>query len=203
MTPKAIYFDFGNVIGFFDHQRAIRQLLPFTPLPAGELTTRLYAGNLESRYECGQLSTREFFVAIKDAGQLTCTEEQFLAIFCDIFWPNPPVNDLIPKLRAAGHRLFLASNTNEAHFDKFRVMFAETLSHFERLGVSHQGGARKPTPEFFEYARGLSGAAPGDCLLIDDLVVNFAGAKACGWDAIVYHHFDDLITELELRGVRF
>ena len=27
---KTILFDFGNVVAFFDHQRAIRQLLPHT-----------------------------------------------------------------------------------------------------------------------------------------------------------------------------
>lgn len=201
--PKAIFFDFGNVIGFFDHQRAIRQLLLHTDLNAAELTKRLYAGDVETRYECGILSTSEFFREIKELGRLNCSEEQFITYFCDIFWPNPPVNDLIPRLKSKGWRLFLASNTNDAHCRKFKVMFAETLSHFEKLGVSHEGGARKPTREFFEYARGLAGVAPEDCLLIDDLAANVEGAKASGWDAILYHHFDDLISELNSRKIEF
>ncbi|WP_020475301.1 HAD family hydrolase [Zavarzinella formosa] len=198
---KALFFDFGNVIGFFDHQRAIRQLVAYSDMPADELYTSLYAGELETRYECGHITTAELFEAIRPLGRLTCTQEQFVTAFCDIFWPNPPMADLIPRLRANGHRLFLASNTNDAHFNKFRVMFAETLSHFERLAVSHEGRARKPTREFFEYARSLAGVSPAECLLIDDLPVNVAGAKAAGWDAILYHHFDDLMTELAGRGV--
>ena len=34
---QTIFFDFGNVLAFFDHQRAIRELVKFTDLPAAEL----------------------------------------------------------------------------------------------------------------------------------------------------------------------
>ena len=199
--PQTIFFDFGNVVGFFDHQRAVRRLLAHTDLTAAELYARFYAGDLETRYECGAITTDEFFAEVKPLGRLTCSQAEFVGAFGDIFWPNPPVADLIPRLKAAGHRLFLASNTNDAHFVKFRAMFAATLDHFDGIAVSHEAKARKPTPAFFEYARLLAGAAPAECLLIDDLEVNVAGARAAGWDAILYQRFDDLTAELGKRGL--
>lgn len=201
MRPT-IFFDFGNVIGFFDHQRAIRQLLPFTDLSAPELTRRLYSTQLEERYERGELTTPELFEQLQPLGNLTCTAEFFEQVFCDIFWPNPPVIDLVPRLAKAGYRLFLASNTNEAHYRKFRVMFADTLAHFTGLVVSHEARARKPTAAFFEYAQRLANVPASDCVFIDDLPENIAGATRCGWDGIVYQHIDDLLLALDQRGIR-
>src|SRR6476659_6784340 len=102
---KTILFDFGNVLAFFDHQRAVRQLLPHTHLTAEELVQLIYYNNLEYRYECGEVSTEEVFRVGKEVGGLRCTQDQFVTAFCDIFWPNPPIADLIPRLKRAGYRL--------------------------------------------------------------------------------------------------
>ncbi len=34
---KTIIFDFGNVVGFFDHKRALDKLRPFSPLTNQEM----------------------------------------------------------------------------------------------------------------------------------------------------------------------
>ena len=70
--------------------------------------------------------------------------DEFVDAFCDIFWPNPPMADLIPRLKANGYRLVLASNTNAAHYERYREEFKDTLAHFHAIAVSHEAGARKP-----------------------------------------------------------
>ena len=106
---KTLFIDFGNVIGFFDHQRAITQLAPYTILSPVELTLQLYGGALESDYEIGRYSTPEFTRLALQHGQLSCTADQFLAAFVDIFWRNDDVCRLIPIL-APPQRLVVASN---------------------------------------------------------------------------------------------
>ena len=55
---RTILFDFGNVIAFFDHQRAIRRLLPLSKLTLPrEMVKVMYDNNLEYRYECGEVTT--------------------------------------------------------------------------------------------------------------------------------------------------
>jgi HAD superfamily hydrolase (TIGR01509 family) len=199
---QTILFDFGNVIGFFDHQRAVRELQQYTDCNAEQLTSIIYHGNLEERYECGLATTDEVFSVAKQIGQLNCTQEQFVAAFCNIFWPNPPVADLIPRLKQHGYRLVLASNTNDAHYTKYRVMFANTLQHFDALGVSHEAGARKPHRPFFEYVQDLAGGTPESCLFIDDMAENIVAAREFGWQAIQYTTFDSLMLELTRLGIR-
>ena len=154
---RTIFFDFGNVVGFFDHDRAIRELARFTDMSPTELGLQLYGGPLEDDYECGKLTTEEYVREALLNGRLRCTPERFLSLYDKIFWHNPEVCELIPKLKPR-YRLVLASNTNEAHFYRYTQDFAAVLKNFEHLVASYHTGSRKPHVEFFDMAIGQSQA---------------------------------------------
>jgi FMN phosphatase YigB (HAD superfamily) len=196
----AIFFDFGNVIGFFDHRRAVRQLARFGRLPPEELHAALFGGQLEDAYESGRLSSAEFLCVLRDRCRLGGTDAELTAAYVDMFWPNPDVCALIPLLKPR-HRLYLASNTTELHSAHFRRQFADVLGHLDGLALSFEAGVRKPKPGFFEHCRRLAGRAPAECVFIDDLPANVAGAVACGWKGIVYRSGADLRAELARAGV--
>jgi glucose-1-phosphatase len=198
---KTIFLDFGNVIGFFDHSRAIRQLIAHTRVPAAELDKHLYSGQLCDDYESGRISTAEYVRQAKAAGELDCTDDQFLAAYADIFWPNSPVCELIPRL-AKSYRLVLASNTNDAHYLRFSQMFANELRHFGYLVTSHTVGARKPRTEFYQRAHEFAQASPSECVFVDDLPKNIAAAKEFGWNGILYRSGDDLAGKLAEVGIQ-
>jgi putative hydrolase of the HAD superfamily len=199
---KTILFDFGNVVAFFDHQRGLRRLLPHTDRTPEQLVGLMYYNNLEYRYECGELTTDEVFAMARDVGGLRCSQAEFVDAFCDIFWPNPPMGDLIPRLKRNGYRLVLASNTNAAHYDRYREQFRDVLRHFDAIAVSHEAGARKPHAKFFEYAHRLTGSEKAECVFVDDLLDNVAAARDFGWRAIHYTRFDDRVPELRTLGVK-
>ena len=47
MPIRTVIFDFGNVIAFFDHGRAVARLARHTDVPAVELALVLYGGAIE------------------------------------------------------------------------------------------------------------------------------------------------------------
>jgi glucose-1-phosphatase len=199
---RTILFDFGNVVAFFDHRRGLRRMLPHTDRTPEELVQLFYYNDLDVRYECGKLTTEEVFAMAQAAAGLRCSREEFVSAFCDIFWPNPPIEDLIGRLKQRGYRLVLASNTNAAHYAHYREQFKDVLSHFDAIAVSHEAGARKPQPKFFEYAHRLTGCQVAECVFVDDLLDNVAAAREFGWRAIHFTRFDDLVPELRALGVR-
>ncbi len=199
---KTLVFDFGNVIAHFDHRITVAKLLPFTTLSADDLFRAIYHGQPEIDYECGRLSTEEFFHTVLPESKLTCPLPQFVAAFEDIFTPNQEVCELIPFLRP-GCRLLLASNTNAAHFDRFTAQFGKTLSYFNLLLPSFRVGQRKPSAEYFEFCQVYAEAAPGECLFIDDLPENVDAARRHGWNGLVYTPPMDLREELLGLGIRF
>jgi glucose-1-phosphatase len=199
---KTLFIDFGNVIGFFDHQRAIRKLVEFTPLTAEELTKVLYGPLIEEPYEAGQLTTDQYVGAALELGLLSCSRAQFLEAFVDIFWPNREVCSLIPSL-AEHYRIVLASNTNESHYQQYTQQFADVLKHFSALCPSHHLGWRKPHLTYFEKCQLQAEADPKDCLFLDDLAVNTKAAKVHGWQALLYRPGENLADQLRNLGLKW
>jgi putative hydrolase of the HAD superfamily len=200
MKLRALVFDFGNVVGFFSHRRAAERLAAHAAVSADALHAALFSGRLEDDYESGRITTAEFLGQLRQSCGLTCADEAFAEAYADIFWPNPEVCGLLPQLRPR-YRLFLGSNTTELHSRWFRRQFADVFGHFDALVLSHEVGARKPSAAFFEHCRRLAGCAPEECLFIDDLPANVAGAVACGWHGIVYTPEGALRRHLAELGV--
>ena len=197
---RTIFIDFGNVLGFFDHSRAVAQLVAHTDLDAGALDQAIYGGQAMDDYESGLLSTEQFFQHARENGQLRCTQAEFVRMFADIFTRNDTVCDLVPGL-AAKYRLVLASNTCDAHYLRYAEDFADVLKHFSALCTSHEAKARKPRAAYYEYCQRFADAPPAECLFLDDLPRNIAAAEAHGWKGVLYHPGVDLRAELAAAGV--
>jgi putative hydrolase of the HAD superfamily len=201
MGIQSIVFDFGNVIGFFDYGPAVTRLASHGCVTPDAIRASVFTDELEDAYESGKISSEEFLSRLRGLCQLRCTDDETARAFADIFWPNEDVCALVPRLKPH-YRLLLGSNTNELHSRHFREQFADTLKYFDALILSHEAGARKPKRAFFEYAQRFAGCAPQECLFIDDLPANIEGARACGWQGIVYRDFEDLHRRLVALGIR-
>jgi FMN phosphatase YigB (HAD superfamily) len=200
MTIKTIVFDFGNVVGFFDHRLTSVRLAAYTGMDAKAIHAYLFSGPLEDDYESGRLASADFLKGVRETCQLTCADEVLITAWVDIFHPNQAVCDLLPNLKQR-YRLLLGSNTNELHSRHFCRQFADALRHFDALVLSHEIGVRKPKPGFFEHCRRLAGCAAEQCLFIDDSPANVAGARACGWHGIAYTGVPELRAQLAELGV--
>lgn len=200
MSIKTVIFDFGNVVAFFDHGRAVARLAEYTDMDPVELTLILYGGAPEDSYERDAISTDEYVREGLMNGRLTCSREQFLDAFVDIFWRNDEVCNLIPLLKPK-YRILLASNTNEAHFNKYVKQFADVVRNFDYLGTSVAARARKPEPAFFAHCQQHANATPGECAFIDDLPTNVEAAEKFGWKGITYRADGTLSDKLRAAGV--
>jgi glucose-1-phosphatase len=197
---RTILFDFGNVIAFFDHRRAIEKLSRHSRLAPTELALVLYGGELEIAYESGQISTARYFEIAREDGRLNCSLDQFVAAFVDIFTENNDVTALVPRLKKR-YRLLLASNTNDAHFKHYRKQFAPVLDQFDGFVVSHEICARKPHRQFYEHCQKLANCEPGECLFIDDLPSNIHAADGFGWQGVLLSTPADLVARLKSLGI--
>lgn len=195
-----LVFDFGNVLGYFDHRIAVRQFVRRCDLDEDACYAAVYDTALEDDFEAGRIGADEFVRRSCAAINYRGTADQFRGAFRDIFRPNAAVCELVPRL-AKRHRLVLASNTNELHSAHFRETFADVLRHFSALGLSHEAGARKPDRRFFQHCQSLAGCSPQECLFIDDLADNVAGAQAFGWQAIQYANHSVFLAQLAKIGI--
>ena len=171
---ETLAFDFGQVIGFFDHGRTASKLARHTDLSEADMLAAIYGGDLEDSFESGRIAEHEFLARVRSLCRLRCEDDVIAAAVADIFWPNEPLCALIPELKQR-YRLILGSNTNSLHARRFLAQFAGTLEHFDALVLSFEVRARKPARAFFEQIISAAACPPQRCLFIDDLPVNVAG----------------------------
>src|SRR5262245_15848023 len=128
-SPRCIIVDFGNVIAFFDHRKAARQLavLGRTPLDAQQVYRAIFQTRLEEDYDSGRVSTAAFIEQLRVELDLEASDGEIGRAWNDIYTPNTAMLDVIDEIDRRGARLILASNTNELHYQWFRPRFAPTL----------------------------------------------------------------------------
>jgi glucose-1-phosphatase len=200
MSIRAVIFDFGNVIGFFDHHRATRRLAGLSPMSEEAIYNFLFDGRLEDDFEAGRIGAAEFLQILRDKCRITGDDETLAALFGDVFTPNPDVCALVPRLRPQ-YRLVLGSNCTPLHSVQFCRQFADTLRHFDALVLSHEIGARKPASVFYETCVRHAGCAASECVFVDDLTANVEGAIVCGLQGIVYRGPEELTAKMQALGI--
>ncbi|MGL4555706.1 MAG: HAD family hydrolase [Gemmataceae bacterium] len=202
MTVRAIVFDFGNVVGFFQRKRAASNLAALGPagLDAARILSLLAHPEYEPLYETASMTSAQILALLRSELALTGDDDQLAFAFADMFEPNPAVCSLIPRLQGRYH-LALLSNTNEMHYRLFRTQFADTLDRFDHLVASHEVRLRKPDPAIYRHVQDRAGCRPDQIVFIDDLAANVAAAGALGWRTISYHTGVDLPRALADHGV--
>lgn len=88
-------------------------------------------------------------------------------------------------LRERGIFVGLLSNMPPAWDPYWRLMTAPA-DLFDGVVLSFEVGCRKPEAAMFAVAAQRSGVPAGECLLVDDLPANCAGARAAGWHAVEF-----------------
>jgi epoxide hydrolase-like predicted phosphatase len=113
--------------------------------------------------------------------------------------PSEPMVGAVRAARGAGVPTGLVSNSwSTSHYD--RALLAEL---FDVVVISAEVGLHKPQPEIYLLAAERLGHAPADCVFVDDLRENCAGAEAVGMTAILHRDPAATIAQLEeLLGFR-
>ena len=201
MPPRFIFFDLGKVLVDFDIALLCRQVGEVAGLESGLVKEVLFDGRLQHDYESGRISTRQFYESFCQHTHARPDYEPLLKAASDIFWPNTSVLPLVRRLRAAGRRLGILSNTCEAHWEHCLRRFPFLGEWFDVHVLSFRIGAMKPDAAIFQAAAVAAGHAPQEIFFTDDIPGHVAGARAVGFDAAQYTSAAQLAAELRQRGV--
>lgn len=99
---------------------------------------------------------------------------------------NQLLLDFSQGLRA-NYSLGMLSNIGRGAMDRFFSQ-AERDQLFDAVVLSSEVGLIKPQPAIFELMAEQLGVAPHECLMIDDIAGNVAGAEAAGMVGIVHQN---------------
>jgi putative hydrolase of the HAD superfamily len=107
--------------------------------------------------------------------------------------PEPAMVEATRRARAGGISTGLISNSwSTSHYD--RELLAEL---FDAAVISAEVALHKPQPEIYLLAAERLGVDPGDCVFVDDLRENCAGAEAVGMTSLLHREPAQTIERLE------
>ncbi|MCI0359920.1 MAG: HAD family phosphatase [Planctomycetaceae bacterium] len=200
-----LYFDMGNVLLFFSHERMAAQMAAVVGITPERAWQILFEGDLGTRHEEGRITEDQFydeFCRLAGVANLPIVDREALEQAAnDIFWLHVPMVALTGRLDAAGYRLGVLSNTNRAHWRFVSGRFAYLTSQFSVYAMSFNSQAMKPARKIYLDAARLAGVPPEEIFYTDDRPENVAGAKEAGFDAVQFTTPAALARELLKRGI--
>jgi putative hydrolase of the HAD superfamily len=202
MTPEFFYFDMGNVLLSFSHERMAEQMARVVGTDAKRAWQILFDEGLEWAYERGELTREQFYGRYCEAAAVKLTDIEALdAAGNDIFELNPLTIGLVGRLAGARYRVGVCSNTTASHWTHCTRRFAALESVFHVHALSFQLKAMKPQPRFYEEAAKLAGVPAAKIFFTDDRTENVEAASKAGWDAVLFENVSQVNEELRRRGV--
>lgn len=198
---KTIFFDLGNVLVFFSHEKMFHQLSFCTGLSPESIRQNLTEGKLQENYETGRIDSASLCQFFQKKSPKTFTLCEFLKAASDIFAPNDSLWPLVEELKNLGIRLVLLSNTSECHFNHVKATYP-ILHLFDDWVLSFEVGVLKPDPRIFLKALSKAGCNPNECFYTDDILEFVESARQVGLDAELFSGTDELLTALSARGLK-
>lgn len=199
-AAKGLLVDFGGVLttNVFQsfrkfciaeglHEDAFKDLLKANPEVKANLR----------KLETNQLSADEFGRFLAPLLGVTEADGLMGRLFAGI-GPDLEMIEAVRAARSAGIRTGLISNS--VGTDIYDQAVLDEL--FDAVVISGEVGLHKPQPEIFRLGAERVDLPPEQCVFVDDLRENCAGAEGVGMTAVLHRGPDRTLPELErLLGV--
>jgi glucose-1-phosphatase len=208
MAPRFIYFDLGNVLLSFSHERMCRQMAAAAGVATEAVRRALFESgggpSVQWLFERGDVNALAVYEHFCEALGVRPEMDMLFAAGCDIFDQIGESVAIVERLHAAGMRLGIMSNTNPIDWGfvtSGRFPFLNRC--FEHFALSYEVRAMKPERAIYEAAVAKAGCKAGEVFFTDDKPENVEGALMAGLDAVLFTSPQQLAVDLDGRGMTF
>ncbi len=200
--PRVVFFDLGNVLLFFDHQRAARQLAALAGVDPQRIWQFVFESDLNHRCDAGLVSAPEFCEIFRREMKCQTDDAAIIHASSDIFTPNLPMIGIAAQLTSQRYRIGIISNTCDMHRAFFcSGRYGLIPGAFNPLVMSYELKLMKPDAAIYLHAAKLAGVEAGEILFVDDLERNVLGARAAGLQAVQYTTPRAFVAALRSAGI--
>jgi HAD superfamily hydrolase (TIGR01509 family) len=193
---STVVFDIGDVLCHFDPEARVRALATASDWTVDAVRDHVWGSGRDARADAGELTEDDAFAAAGLDGALD--RAAVLSCWAQAFVRDAAVLALIDRLSV---RAAVLTNNGPVLEGLFAGHLAPIALRCSPILLSWRLRATKPSREVFDRASVALGADPSELLLVDDQPRNVNGAKAAGWDGIVFTGVDALAAELRARNL--
>jgi putative hydrolase of the HAD superfamily len=194
MRP-AVVFDLGSVLVDCHTDLLVQQMQKHCAVLGPELVETALHHPLYHQYETGHISTEQFILQTSKAIGYKGTARDFVRAWNSLLSENLNMIGCFDRIRNAGYKTYVLSNTNPMHLDHMQRHFP-FLAKFNGHIYSHEVGFRKPDARIYEAVEKMTGKSGKHIVYIDDLPVNIKAAQERNWTSILQDNHVSTINHL-------
>ena len=188
--PKTVIFDIGRVLFEWDLRHLFAKLIA----DKGELNW-LLANVITPEWHFQHDAGRDLDSMIAERSAQFPGHDALFDAYRTRFnetipGPVPGTHAIVEALSDAGVPLYIISNFGDEFWSRFRPT-QPIFDRFDGIIISGEEKLAKPDPAIFALTLERYGLTAGDCLFIDDVAANVAGAESVG---ITGHVFSDAVA---------
>lgn len=200
MKYKCVIFDFGRVLGNFDHMITCNKLAKYSSFESKEIYEKIFKSGIEKEFDEGD-SFENFYQKVKKSIEASeqLTQEKFGVIWGDIFSENKDIEKVLEKLNKKQIPIFILSNTNSVHWKYIKKIpvIKKYFSNPNQLILSFEIGKRKPDLKIFIEGIKRTGYKPQEIVYIDDVEEYINTFIELGGKGIIYNCQTDSTQEIQ------
>ena len=199
---KTIVVDLGNVHFTHGTRRGVEKIYGMVDAPkqtVDELFKSL-PGKEGALLRQGKISMNEFKKRLEERLEVSREKaDELVEIWHSSYEPNEGMPELMQKL-SKNYRLIVFSGTVLERVQYLDKKY-DFKKHFNDFVFTFDVGLNKRDKKIFECLLGKVGAAPSECVVVDDTQRILDDAKTFGFNTILYENTGQLMKELEKLGV--
>ncbi len=199
---KVFAFDLGNVVFKFDYNIALRSLAPHMKSSAKEVIVDLYENDFGIPFEKGLITADDFYLSFKEKFGLSLEQEQFNKIWCEIFFLQKEMIELIKKIKQK-YPIYLISNICQLHYDHLSLNHPDVFGHFNELILSFKVKSVKPELLIYKNLKNIAGVNFEDIIYVDDRDDLIKEASKLKIKSILFTDHPNLIINFKELGIEF
>jgi HAD superfamily hydrolase (TIGR01509 family) len=197
---RAIIFDIGRVLVRLDIAGAMSGF-PCTNLLSPEETWAAIERDPRWRdWQEGRMSPRDWQLHICRRLGVELSFDQFSEIWNRVLDAKPLLDDSLLEHLSKHYRLAVLSNTDPLHAAELEKKF-DFFRFFTQRIYSCVVGAGKPSPLIFREALRACKVSADNALYIDDIPAYVEAARQIGMDGIIFRSPEQLVSELQGKGL--
>jgi len=182
MAIKNVVFDVGNVLVRWDPHAVIQSVFP--EYDSVEFYAAMQTVWLD--LNAGKCSEAQAIERYQNQFGISAEKiQQLMLEFKEYQTPIPGSLALLQKLKGMDIDLYSITDNIKEFIDYHRV-HSEFLGYFKGFVVSAEVGILKPNKAIYEHLLKQYHLDPSECVFIDDLLVNVAGALSVGMYAFQF-----------------
>ena len=194
---KAIVFDLGGVLIDLDFDRcvrAFREILGYEKIT--EILDLSHQKGIYGDMEAGLITEVEFRAEVLRESRPGCVPADVDRAMAGLLVGMDPRKARLLERLARDYAVYGLTNNNEISVARMHEIFEENgldWRHvFRKEFISCRMKLMKPDREIFDAAAAEIGFPPEEILFVDDSQKNVDGARAAGWQAVLYEQGTDL-----------